>query len=167
MAMVVALLSAIGLLMPAAPRELSVYGVRAASQQARAMLDHAAAGSATVRSLMADLARTDLIVVVEVQADPPVYHGRTVLAAATEVGRFVRVSIDLMLPARRRVEVLAHELWHALEIAAAPEVRDAAGMRALFSRIGWRVGQVFETQAAIDVEWRVRADHARGRPGQS
>ena len=42
--------------------------------------------------------------------------------------------------------------------AAAPEVRDEAGMRALFTRIGWQDGDRFETAAAQAVERWVRGD---------
>ena len=80
------------------------------------------------------------------------------LVSATAKARYVRVDIDVRLAPARRAEVLAHELYHALEIAAAPEVRDEAGMRALFTRIGWQDGDRFETAAAQAVERWVRGD---------
>jgi hypothetical protein len=40
--------------------------------------------------------------------------------------------VSRWLPRWDRGPILAHELWHALEIARAPEVRDEAGMRLLY-----------------------------------
>ncbi len=52
----------------------------------------------------------------------------------------------------QQVAWLAHELQHALEVAAATEVRDVEGLRRLFARIGTDLGNgQFETDAAVAV----------------
>jgi len=57
---------------------------------------------------------------------------------------------------------LAHELQHAVEIAQAPEARDAQALEALMRRIGWcRGGRLFETGAALAIEARVRLELTR------
>ena len=73
--------------------------------------------------------------------------------------RFLRVTIGAQLDPRRRLEVLGHELSHALEIAREPWVRDRATFRALYERIGFPVSETsFETHQARAVERQVRAD---------
>jgi hypothetical protein len=59
------------------------------------------------------------------------------------------------------VEQLAHELYHAAEIARSPEVRDTASARELFGRIGERSciadsDDCWETRAAVAFERVVR-----------
>jgi hypothetical protein len=68
----------------------------------------------------------------------------------------VVVQLYLMdAPPILQIPKLAHELQHALEFAASPEVRDAAGFRRLFTRIGWSAGpHRFETVAARLAEQR-------------
>ncbi len=68
---------------------------------------------------------------------------------------------------------LAHELCHAVEMAAAPEVRDGATLRRLYEQIGggYRVGDAVlmetvkakATQRAVLAELRQRAAEGRAR----
>ncbi len=145
-----------------APERRSSRGVRASTPVAQAIIDDAIDRSPTIRSLVDDLSQSDLIVYVDVRHDRPSLEGRTRLVEATASARYVRVDIYAKLAPARRAEVLAHELWHALEIANASDVRDDAGMRELFGRIGWRAGDRYETDAAVAVERWVRGDWALG-----
>jgi hypothetical protein len=71
----------------------------------------------------------------------------------------LRVVISARLDPIRRFEILGHELSHALEIARAPWVRDAATFRTFYERIGYAISETsFETAAARDVERQVRAE---------
>jgi hypothetical protein len=135
------------------------HGIRTSSANAKALVEQARRQSPTVEALAGELARSDLFVYVDFECCAPGRRGRTNLLAATPHGRYVRVAVHAMLPTWERIEVLAHELQHAVEVARAPEVHDQTGMRALFRRIGWMVGPAdFETRAAMDVERLVRAD---------
>jgi len=62
---------------------------------------------------------------------------------------------------------LAHELWHAVEIAGAPEVRDRASLLRLYQRIGegFRAGgrMEMETQRAQATQATVLNELRRGR----
>jgi hypothetical protein len=60
------------------------------------------------------------------------------------------------------VSVLGHELQHAVEIAAAPEVRDLATQRNFYLRTGYetRGGGYFESEAALEAGRRVAAEFA-------
>jgi hypothetical protein len=81
-----------------------------------------------------------------------------------EKARYLLVRIDRWRTTPyERIALLGHELQHALEVAAAPEVRDPRGLAKLYRRIGWesQPGK-FETRAAQDVGNRVRGQVARG-----
>jgi predicted DNA-binding transcriptional regulator YafY len=62
--------------------------------------------------------------------------------------------------------VLGHELQHAMEIAAAPDVRDTVTLRALYLRIGYERtnGGYYETDAALEVGRQVSAEVWAWRP---
>ena len=81
-----------------------------------------------------------------------------------EKARYLLIRIDRWRTTPyERIALLGHELQHALEVAAAPEVRDSKGLAALYRRIGWE-GQKdrFETAAARSVGNQVRAQLSRG-----
>ena len=77
--------------------------------------------------------------------------------------RYLLIRIDrFKISVREQIALLGHELQHALEVASAPEVRDASGMAQLYRRIGWE-GQKdhFESEAAKSVAQKVRTQLAR------
>ena len=53
--------------------------------------------------------------------------------------RYLRITIDPALRGDTAVEMLAHELQHAVEIVQAPAVTDTDSLRALYKRIGYRL----------------------------
>ena len=133
--------------------------VRAESPELRTLIDTTAARSPTVRQLMARLGCTDAIVYVEIVSSPQIPTGRTLLVATAGGARFLRIGINVGLSDTDRSALLGHELQHAIEIAEHGEVRDTAAVRRLFERIGRaRGGDRYETEAARDVEWAVRAE---------
>ena len=84
--------------------------------------------------------------------------------ANDEKARYVLIRIDRWRTTpTERIALLGHELQHALEVAAAPEVRDAKGLASLYRRIGWE-GQPdrFETTAAQTMGNRIRSQLAKG-----
>lgn len=56
--------------------------------------------------------------------------------SATPKGRYLRVAVRQMGVDDELVPWLAHELWHAVEIAGAPEVRSQSTLVAFYERIG-------------------------------
>jgi hypothetical protein len=124
---------------------------RPLSTIAQAIVDDAARSSPTIRSMIAEIERTDVIVYVDVNTLS--FGGWTELVGVSTSARLLRVTINVSLDPSRRAEVIAHELQHVLEIARATDVRDEDGVKRLFDRIGWREGRLrYETEAAIDVE---------------
>lgn len=136
--------------------------VRAIAPLVRALVDDTAARSVTVRDLLARLACTDVIVYVEMTGSPHIPVARTKLVTTAPGVRFLRIGINAALPFFEQAPALAHELQHAVEIAADDTVTDDDAVRRLYTRIGWgRGGDRFETQAARDVEWIVRGELRR------
>jgi hypothetical protein len=112
--------------------------------------------SPTIRSFAERIEASDLLVYVRLQFERQGRSGSTRLIASSAGTRFVLVTVN---PIARRDDLVArlgHELQHVLEIAAAPDVQDDGGMRALFGRIGYRSApDGWETDAAITTAHRV------------
>lgn len=136
--------------------------VRAATRDARTLIETAVARSPTVVRLIRALDETDVIAYVQLSIPPHVDTALTAFAAATPQRRFLRILINARTPPWEQVQLLAHELQHVLEIAGAPEVRSDAGMRQLYGRIGRPGGKPdqFETTEAQQVQAIVRREYA-------
>jgi len=124
------------------------------------MLADATERSSIVRTLLQDLEQTDIVVYLTdsmagTADEPATYLGFLSRAAGT---RYLLIRIDRWrLPAGECIVWLGHELQHAIEIAAAPDVKDAAGLAKLYRHIGWE-GQKgrFESAGAQTIGNRVR-----------
>ena len=116
--------------------------VRVLSPRLAQTLCRAARVSPTLRALLNELERSDLIVHVTgrpITAPAVAWHGLAgtmQFVTATPTRRFLRVTVDESLPQRRRAAVLAHELWHALEVSREPHVIDRRSFEALYQHIG-------------------------------
>jgi hypothetical protein len=162
--MIAMLIASVLLIQPAQP---SVPRLRPTSDVARDLVVEAMSRSPTIKRLVRDLEASDLFVYVELKYDIGDAPAETAFLVANNAGRFLRVTVDARFEPRRRIELLGHELRHALEIAQAPGVRDVVGMRQLFNDIGWtlRRSLAFETGAAVDAERQVSRELAGGRWG--
>jgi hypothetical protein len=144
---------------PGAPTALFPH-IRATDPQLRALIDDATETSATVRELLKRIAASDVVVFVACEPDLSVRtSGRLNFMAAAGGFRYVVIRLK---PKRRiaAIAMLAHELQHAAEIAAAPSIVDEASLTREYERIGYRSrsangGLAFETQAAIETSRRV------------
>jgi hypothetical protein len=124
--------------------------------------------SATVRELIAELERSDVIVHVETRpALPFATAGMTRLAAVTGTRRYLRVVLPRHALPARLVAGLGHELQHVAEIAQS-NVRDGSAVRALYEAIGRRAAGehlAYETEAALNVSravwYELHGDDAR------
>jgi|WetSurMetagenome_2_1015567.scaffolds.fasta_scaffold522801_1 hypothetical protein len=138
--------------------------VRWMDARARQLLQEGARRSATVSGMLDRIEGSDLIVYVEVRMGTDSISTTRLLVAPPGT-RFVLVTIRIG-PGFDLIPRLGHELQHVVEIAAARDVRDDEGMRALFKRIGWRSRQpdAWETEAAIDAGRRVDREIRRRPP---
>ena len=155
------LVVALSLIAATDPALAPVPHVRAVSAGAIVLLTEAVSRSAVVNDLLNQLAQTDVYVYVELTSSPDIRLARTKLVAAPPGARFLRIAVNAHVVPWDRVPYLAHELQHALEIAAAPNVRDDNGIRKLYARVGFAAApDQYETAAARDVERRVRLELA-------
>ena len=136
--------------------------VRPAARSAGRLIESARSRSATVVRLIRELEETDAIVYVQLSALPHVQSGSTRLAAVTSRGRFLRIIINARLHSWEQVQMLGHELQHALEIAGAADVTTVAKLRELYQSIGipGMKEDQYETYEAQRIEALVRAEYA-------
>ena len=125
--------------------------LRAADPTAAALLRGGLARSATFRAIVETLEGSDLIIYIE--ARPIRLPGQLQLLAATPGCRHVRISVRVPGVDTELIAWLGHELWHAVELAGAPNVRDQASLLGLYRRIGMAgaSGTTAETAKAQEV----------------
>ncbi len=138
--------------------------VRPTSTDARQLLDLAVERSSVVRALLDELERTDVVALLVFSKEPVPDTATPFMGfvGATAETRYVVIHLFWKcVPPAAFVPMLAHELQHARELAAATEVRDRESFKKLFRAIGWSVGpNRFETEGARTVEMRVRHELA-------
>jgi hypothetical protein len=124
----------------------------------RELFDQGVTQSPTFRSLVEKVEASSILVFVEGDIRMPVQLGaRLNFVTSVNDFRYVRVAIDLTLPPRRQIALLAHELQHTLEIAERPDIVDVEAMESLYEDIGFpsfeqRRHRNFETDAAIAMQ---------------
>jgi hypothetical protein len=131
--------------------------VRSVHADALALIAEGIARSPTLARLIAEIDRSDVLVSVELSSFLP-SAGELTFVGGTSAFRYVRIRVRIPGARLDTIAALGHELQHACELAAAPSVRDSAGMRRLYQELGqgdWR-GEHFETRSAQDVGFRVR-----------
>lgn len=141
--------------------------VRALDSCAAATMARALAHSGTVRALGDRLARTDVVAYVScVWPETNSPSASLVWVSGTTSLRYVLLRVSHRLSPARRVEMLGHEMQHAVEVSEAPWVRDEATLQQLFERIGRQttVCATYETVAAQQIERAVRRDLATEPP---
>jgi hypothetical protein len=127
--------------------------VRILSPRLADAFDAAVRVSPTLRAIVDELERSNLIVHVEGMTNefrmPLSGAMRFVYAASGR--RLLRISINDRLPDDRRAAALAHELYHAMEVAIARSVIDRSSFAELYKRIGYPSGDrlaAYETDGA-------------------
>jgi len=137
----------------------------------RQVIAEGVCGSATFRSLVDAIEGSDVIVYVSMR---PVrdrrVNGHLEFLAATATDRVLRAVFGFPLDRATRIAALGHELQHAVEVAAAPDVRTGQAFEAYFSAHGRpsSAGRGYETDAARRTELQIRLELARPascRPG--
>jgi hypothetical protein len=151
----------LALLLPAAAGDVwaaDLTHLRMLDAWAAESIERGLSRSTTVRDLVVELGRSNLIVHVETTRDlRGTTAGTTQLIYSGSGYRYVRIVLDRSLPPDARAAILGHELQHAVEIARSG-AQDEAGIRRLFETIGHSVSgmrNVFETKAAAMTTVRV------------
>jgi hypothetical protein len=141
--------------------------VRGLSPESRELIERAAGQSAIVRTLFDAMEGTDVVVYVAIvpMADRQAAMGYLSFLTTAANVRYLVIKIDWLLIGPQRIVALAHELQHALEVAAAPNVRDTRTFGSLYSRIGWETSTGrYETNLARQTGRRVEQELAGFKP---
>jgi hypothetical protein len=135
--------------------------LRPASTFVAGVIEEGVCRSATLRSMVATLQATDLIVYVTMVplSDRRMAAGLQYLGA-TATHRVLRVVLRFPLDRIARMAMLGHELQHAIEVASAPEVRSQKAMEDYYRAHGvpGATESTYETDAAHRTEFRVREE---------
>lgn len=148
--------------------DISRQRVRTTDQRLAGIVEAGIARSETFRGLVAALQRSDLIVYITPQtpARSVVYGELHFMASAAGV-RYLRIAVQQDLSRAQVAAMIAHELQHALEVAAAPDVVDARSMAAFYGSIGYRLGSSRETADALAASGRVADELAAPAPASA
>jgi hypothetical protein len=148
----------------AAGAEGGASAVRVLNPVIATTLEQAYPVSPTLRAVVDELNRSDLIMhVVALRVDYR-RHLSGSLKFVNRAGgrRFVRVAINHRLPQEYLVAALGHELHHALEIARSSTVIDQDTLGTLYRTIGYRTPNscrvCYETEEAQRIGARVREE---------
>lgn len=134
----VAALVAAGACLVAAPA--CADAVRPMQARGARLLEEGMRRCETFRVLIDAIAGSDIVVYVDLEDRDPNGTSRVEahlqFAGATAATRYLRVWLQPRRTDDRLVALLAHELQHAVEVAASPEVRSAAAFRAFYAAAG-------------------------------
>jgi hypothetical protein len=111
--------------------------VRPVHPELAKLIEEGAAQSATLRSLIEQLQRTDVVALIEfdnLNLPSDLAGGLRFITKAGSL-RLLRVSIRRTLSRRLMLVTIGHELQHALEIAAAPQVVDEESLHAFYRKL--------------------------------
>jgi hypothetical protein len=98
--------------------------VRTSEPRIRALLAYGFQHSPTFADLLSQLNRSDVIVYIESMMTLPRETMGRITVVPAERARYLRMQIRLDMSRRQLIALIAHEMRHALEIAAAPDARD-------------------------------------------
>jgi len=138
--------------------------VRPESTAIGALIESGMARSATFRDLKTRLDNTDVIVYVRFSRCPSGIPACLAWITAGAGSRRLLIRIDRFDSSPDRLTaLLAHELQHANEVAAAPDITDLASFERSFASLGWNDGTGFETEQAQNTTRSVAAELSRAR----
>ena len=144
--------------------------VRTTERKVIALIDLGLAGSATFRRLVDQLNASDVVVYVALKQTGRdglgAYLAHDIVVAGGR--RYLHIAIETLGTDRHIVARLGHELQHAVEVAQAPDVRDAEALEELFSSLDVRsiCKGCFETAAALKVQADVESELTRRSAGK-
>ena len=155
-----AILPAAGFAEPPNPVDPVGPRVRGATPKMQQLIQTGIKRSATFAALVSALSKTDVIVYVQETRDlPPRVDGQLAITTGQSPQRYLRAQVLSGLGTTEMIAVVAHELQHAIEVAAHHEVRDSHSLAALYRRIGIGAGRgAFDTLAAQMTGARVRVE---------
>jgi len=135
--------------------------IRPRSPIVNATIEFGLKRSPTLAAEFADIQASDMVVYIEAQRESMSdLHGYVAFISRTTLCRYVRVVLNGNLNLSQLASILGHELQHALEIAAHPEVVDNTSLIAMYERFGHhaRRERSYDSAEAVEVGLRVAAE---------
>lgn len=135
--------------------------VRGVTPKMQKLIAEGVRRSTTFRSLVEAIDKSDLVVYLEATSSlPSGLDGRMMFLTSAGGVRYLHAQITSTLGIDELIAIAGHELQHALEVAAHPEVRDGASLAKLYERIGIQGVRRdrYDTNAAQSTGKRVRAE---------
>lgn len=136
--------------------------IRALDPAGAALIADAQQKSATVRNLFKKLEASDVVAYVRVVPAPEgTPEAGFSFVGMSKAARFVMASISTELPADRRIELLAHELQHAVDVAGIAWVTNNLQFQKYMNLNGWRDASTavgYETASACRAERQARKE---------
>jgi hypothetical protein len=139
-----------------------VTRVRPVNDKAASLLADAQQKSETVRNLIKQLDKGDVVAFVQVAS--PTEEGpqsTTRFVGVSKLARFVLIQVAECEAPCRWAELLGHELQHVNEVAALPGIADDVDLQRFLVQTGYRdtsSARGYETMAARQAERNVRRD---------
>lgn len=135
--------------------------LRAVDRRVRDAIADGLGRSTTFASLVLALDQSDVIVYIETtRGMPSTLAGRMLIVAGPANQRYLRIQIADAPRGVELIALIAHELQHALEVAASPDVRDERALIGLYETIGRsaRGQHRYDTMAAQNTGRQVRTE---------
>jgi hypothetical protein len=130
--------------------------IRTSDRWLRSVLGDGLRASPTFRALVDRIERSDIIVYLKCDPDPPSgIEGRLSFVSAAAGYRYLLVRLRRRASNDQQLAIMAHELWHAIEIADTPTIIDPESMAREYRILGYQntrstaPGVSFDTDAAI------------------
>lgn len=145
----------------AAAKDPMLPRVRGVTPQMKELIASGVKRSVTFRRLVETIDRSDVVVYIDVTKDlPSGLEGRLTFLTSAGGTRYLSAQLMPGLNTTELIALAAHELQHAIEVAAHPEVGSAEALRGLYQRIGIRgvVKDRYDTAEAQSTGRRVRAE---------
>jgi hypothetical protein len=159
---------ALGLLLASGPSidhvDTSRARVRSLDGRIRAVLEEGLARSASFRTIVDGIGRSDLVVYLRAERRLSTsLSGQLTFMSRAGGARYLLISMNLRHgdSADARIAALGHELWHALEVAGTPAIVDHATLAQAYRSIGFELAarrDAFESEGAIDAGRRIRRE---------
>lgn len=136
---------------PAAPQSTESGGVVSSTPWVLGLIAEGMAESPTFAGITSQLLVSNVIATVEpaIQMKSGL-SGYTEFVARTDKRRYVRIYFDPKLQRHQAIAIIGHELRHALEIAAHPEVVDESTLKAMYAAVGRGQGNRWDSDGAVE-----------------
>lgn len=135
--------------------------IRPRSPIVNATIEYGLKRSPTLVAEFAEIQASDIVVYIDTETRAMSdLHGYVSFISHTLFCRYVRVVLNASLNLSQLAAVLGHELQHAIEIAAHPDVVDSESLSAMYERFGHhaRRDRTYDSVEAVEVGLRVAAE---------